>query len=154
MSTLTCFCGLSCFDGAVVATLDMHRHIGCARLCYSAHGSSFNSIVGKFKLELTGYTLMEVPEHFVDILLFWHANINVGVYKIHLDKCDAVRDESVIYVSDGEIYFNGQFIEPIVQFTVIPEKRDSFRLKFLDKYCYTINVIALSLAMNGAHLLY
>jgi uncharacterized membrane protein len=110
--------------------------------------------VGKFKLELTGYTLMEVPEHFVDILLFWHANINVGVYKIHLDKCDAVRDESVIYVSDGEIYFNGQFIEPIVQFTVIPEKRDSFRLKFLDKYCYTINVIALSLAMNGAHLLY
>ncbi len=137
-----------------MATFDMHRHIKCTRLYYQAHGCSFDRKDDGFKLALTVRHQMAVPDQFVDMLLFWHANINDGVYGIHLDKCGAVRDESVIYVSDGEIYFNGQFVEPIVQFTLVPEKRDSFRLKYLDRYCYTTNVIALSLAVNGAHLLY
>jgi hypothetical protein len=97
---------------------------------------------------------MRVDENVVNILLFWHTNITDEVYKIRLNKSDLRQDESIIYVSDGEIYFNGQFVEPIMPFKLDIDVVGGFRLKYLDKYCYTINVIALSLAVNGAHLLY
>jgi dihydroxyacid dehydratase/phosphogluconate dehydratase len=83
--------------------------------------------------------------------LFWYANIDNGTCGV----CVGGRDESIIYVTDGKIYFSGQFVKPIVPFTVVPDQEDGgFIMRLGDNDCRMINVVALSLAMNGAHLLY
>jgi hypothetical protein len=122
------------------------------RLVYIAHGSAIDRD-GKFVTDIASDLIVEVPDHCVDILLFWHTSLRRNLYTISI--LDLGGDQSTrIKLSDNCIQLGDQIVKPIYPFHLSESDVYGFNIIAQRNMCYVKHFVAISLAVNGAHLLY
>jgi hypothetical protein len=122
------------------------------RLFYEAYDEQINRN-GKFIVTIALNLIVEVPEHCVDLLLFWCASIRREL--VTISTVDLGGDQSTrIKLSDNCIQLGDQIVKPIYPFIVNDSNVFGYSIISQGKLCYVKHFVALSLAVNGAHLLY
>jgi hypothetical protein len=115
-------------------------------------GTNIYHISGRFTVNLTSSQTIHIDATKVDILLFYYSMFIKYQYTICTDGCgvDWHDKYTTVFVSDNSIRFRGLRVEPLCAFrvgdgTVVLDMGDKLSL---------VKFIAISLAVNGDHLMY
>lgn len=152
MGITQCLCDPRCIPNIIIPWATLMPVTKCNRMSYCMHKVDIYHISGKFTINLTADHVIYIDASTVDILLFYYSMFITCKYVICTDGCGDDwhdGDDTIVSVSDNSIQFRGQRIEPYCAFTV----RGGV-VCFDTKSCGIKKFIALSLAVNGADLLY
>jgi hypothetical protein len=127
-------------------------------LQYTVNGCGLYRSNGLFSADLGGLKITIPAEH-VDMTMMWYKLISGDKYWVQLrergmvSNVDLRRQHPTFILTDNTIQFGDQTVSPYFPFNI--EESDNFiGLNIYGKRCLVTVFVALSVAVNGAHLLY
>lgn len=154
MSAVECDCQQCKFSGRIaIGSLDYYKFT-CRRLAYCKYGCWLNIGDDTFRLYMSQLgSKYDIPYEYLDMFLFWYSQIRDGNYTI-VTKLDGQHESSTtIVLMYDKIQLGDQFIKPYSSFDLGGLGEDRYVYSLGDR-CYKAHFVALSLAVNGADLLY
>jgi hypothetical protein len=149
---MRCACGSYCIPDLAVPWATLMPVTKCGKMKYCMRGTNIYHISGRFTVNLTSSQTIHIDATKVDILLFYYSMFIKYQYTICTDGCgvDWHDKYTTVFVSDNSIQYCDQYIEPYCAF----KASNGLAVFNTGDRCGLVQFIAISMALNGEHLIY
>lgn len=152
MSTVQCYCTRCEVSGLIaIGSLDHHKWT-CARLRYFIYDVTVDIVDDKTELVLSVMgKKVNISREYIDMFMFWYSRIQDGTHRMVDSRLQG--DSTTIVLTYNRIQLGDQIVEPYSHFDLGGRGEDNFVYTLGDR-CFKSRFVALSLAVNGAQLIY